>query len=349
MLSPTHPRRLFASIALGTMLPLLLATGCGPRVDPDKSFLIATATTGGTFYPVGVAIATLATRELGPQHGYHFNAITSSGSAENVSLLLGNEVDLALIQSLFGTMAWHGTGLYEGRPIRSLRALSLLWENVEQVVVLRRHAPTGTVDDLAGMHGQRLSIGDRWSGVEVSARTLLAALGHDAYRDFRIANLGFGPSSEALQNRRIAGMFIAGGIPTGAVTQAFATIGGDQLALLGFAPGHVERIRAQHPAWTPYTIPAGTYPGQTEAVTTLAQPNLLVARAGLADEAVYLLLRTIYARLDFLHAAHRATREMSLERAIDGLPLPLHAGAVRFYREQGMTIPAELLPPEVAP
>jgi TRAP transporter TAXI family solute receptor len=327
---------------------MLSGVGCGPRVDPEKSFLLATATTGGTFYPVGVAIATLATRELGPEHGYHFNAITSSGSAENISLLLGDEVDLAIVQSLFGTMAWQGTGLYDGRPIRSLRALSVLWENVEQIVVYRRHAPTGTVDDLAGMHGLRLSIGDRWSGVEVSARTLLAALGHDAYHDFRIANLGFGPSSEALQNRRIAGMFIAGGIPTGAITQAFATIGGDQLTLLAFAPEHIERIRARHPAWTAYTIPAGTYPGQTAPVTTLAQPNLLVTRAGLDAEAVYLLLRTVYGRIDFLQAAHRAAREMSLERALDGLPLPLHPGAVRFYREQGLPIPAELLPPEVA-
>ncbi len=326
---------------------LLLFASCEPPVPRERDLLIATATTGGTFYPVGVALATLMTQTLGDEEQVLASAITSSGSAENVSLLENDEVQLAILQALFGSMAWQGSGVYEGRPVRDLRGITMLWDNVEQVVVIRRFAETGTVDDLAGMAGQRVSLGSRWSGTEVSARTILTALGLEPGRTFDVMHLGYGPSANALQNRRIAGMFLAGGIPTGAVTQAMAALGPDNIAFLEFTDDHLERLRDQYPVWRRFVIPEETYPGQREPVRTLAQPNLLATTTQVDDDVVYLVLRTLWENLDFIQRQHAATREMKLETALDGLPLPLHPGAVRFYREAGVDVPDALLPPEM--
>jgi uncharacterized protein len=340
---PHAPRT--ARLAAALLILVAVAAACRTPVPRDRDLLIATATTGGTFYPVGVAMATLISHELGQTDQVLASAITSAGSAENVAMLANGEVQLAILQALFGSMAWQGTGVYEGRPVRELRALTMLWENVEQAVLLRRLAPTGTFADLGTLGGARLSIGSRWSGTEVSARTILSVLGWEPGTHFEPVYLEYGPSADALMNRRLGGMFLAGGIPTGAVTQAFAALGRDQVVLLEVTDAELARLRASYPVWERFVIPPGTYPGQETPVSTIAQPNILVTTDAVDEDVVYLALRTIWTHLDTLQRHHAATRTMRLDGAIDGLPLPLHAGAARFYREAGMAIPAHLEPP----
>lgn len=340
----TPPRR-----PLPILLPILLAlAACEPPVPRERDLLLTTATPGGTFYPVGVAMATLATRELAESDSILVSAVTSSGSAENLRMLETGEGQLAIVQALFASMAWQGSGRYEGRQVENLRSLAMLWDNVEQIVVLRRHAPNGCVTDLRQWDGQGFSLGPRWSGAEVSGRTILETLDIDPDQRFRLASLGYGPSADALQNRRIAGMFLAAGIPTAAVTQAFAGLGPEQVTLLDVPDAELERLRASHPVWRRFVIPADTYPGQSDAVATIAQPNVLVAAAEVEDEVIHRLLETIWNNLGFLQRQHAAARAMRLDRALEGLPAPLHPGAVRFYREAGLAIPDELLPPDAA-
>ena len=94
--------------------------------------------------------------------------------------------------------------------------------------------------------------------------------------------------------------------------------------------------------WTGYRIPAGTYPGQKADVDTIAQPNFLAVRADVPENDVYLITKTIYENLGFLRAIHKATNAMALEKAIAGLPAPLHPGAARYFREAGLDIPERL-------
>jgi uncharacterized protein len=329
--------------ALAALL-VVSAIGCRAPVPRERDLLIATATTGGTFYPVGVAMATLITHELGESEQILASAITSAGSAENVSMLMNGEVQLAILQALFGAMAWQGTGVYDGRATPQLRGLAMLWENVEQAVVVRRLATSGTLADLGRFERQRLSIGSRWSGTEVSTRTILSVLGWTPGVHFTPVYLEYGPSADALMNRRIAGMFLGGGVPTGAVTQTFAALGSDQVVLLEVTDDQLVQLRASYPVWQRFVIPAGTYPGQEEPVRTIAQPNILVTTSDVDDEVIYLVLKTIWDNMGTLHRHHAATRTMHLDRAVEGLPVPLHPGAVRFYREAGITIPDDLLP-----
>jgi TRAP transporter TAXI family solute receptor len=95
--------------------------------------------------------------------------------------------------------------------------------------------------------------------------------------------------------------------------------------------------------WTRYVIPVGTYPSQTKAINTIAQPNFLAARADVDEDAVYQITKAIYENLPFLNAIHGATKVMAVEKAIAGLPMPLHPGAARYYKEVGILIPPRLL------
>jgi TRAP transporter TAXI family solute receptor len=217
----------------------------------------------------------------------------------------------------------------------------MLWQNVEQFTVYNEHAKTGNVMDLKDLYGKRFSIGGRNSGSRVSAETIMKALDID-YSKMDVQYLGFGPSSTALQDGKIVGMNTPSGPPTSAVTNVFATIGADKVKVLEFNGDNLKKIEKSYPVWTPFVIKAGTYPGQKSDIHTIAQPNLLVVTKDTPEETVYLLTKTIYENLPFLQSVHKATKAMSLQKAIAGLPMPLHPGAAKYYREQGIKIPASL-------
>jgi TRAP transporter TAXI family solute receptor len=321
---------------------LLFTTTNNSFAQEKRAYVIATASPGGTYYPVGVAIATLVTDKLG-KDGISMSAITSAGSGENVQLLKNHEVDFAILQGLFGSMAWQGKGKYEGKPEKEMRAVTMLWENVEHFVVYKEFAPTNNIMDLNNLKGEKFSIGKRGSGTETSGKTILTALGFNPEKDFRLEHMGYSASATALQDRRVLGMNIPAGPPVSAITQAFATIGADKITVLEFTDDQLKQIDSHFPVWSRYVIPAETYPGQTKPINTIAQPNFLAVRPDISDEDVYKILETIYSNLDFLHNMHKATYAMKLERAINGLPVPLHPGAVKFYKDKGFKIPDNLI------
>jgi len=308
----------------------------------EQKYVIATASTGGTYYPVGVGIATIASLKLAKKEKMTFSAITSAGSGENVDMLEKGEVDFAILQGLFGSMAWQGKAKYEGKPKKNLRSVSMLWQNVEQFTVKSDHAKTGNIMDLKNLYGERFSIGGRSSGSRVSAETILSSLGVD-FNKMNIQYLGYTPSSTALQDGKVQGMNTPSGPPTSAVTNAFASIGAKNIKVLDFDSKNLKAINDNYPVWTPFTIKAGTYPGQKMDINTIAQPNLLVVTKDTPVRTVYLLTKTVYENLPFLNTVHKATKAMSIQKAIAGLPMPLHPGAAKFYKEQGITIPTNLM------
>jgi len=306
-----------------------------------QKYVIATASTGGTYYPVGVGIATIASLKLAKKEKMTFSAITSAGSGENVDMLEKGEVDFAIVQGLFGSMAWQGKAKYEGKAKKNLRSVSMLWQNVEQFTVKSEYATTGNIMDLKNLYGERFSIGGRNSGSRVSAQTILSSLGID-YNKMNVQYLGYTPSSTALQDGKVQGMNTPSGPPTSAVTNVFASIGAKNIKVLEFNKSNLTAINNNYPVWTPFTIKAGTYPGQTKDIKTIAQPNLLVVTKDTPERTVYLLTKSIYENLPFLNTVHKATKAMSLQKAIAGLPMPLHPGAAKYYKEQGIIIPASL-------
>ncbi len=314
------------------------------RAQEERNYLLATATTGGTYYPVGVAISTLTKVKLQPKYKIGMSAINSAGSGENIKLLRDNEVQFAILQGLFGYYAWNGKGPLENDgPQKELRSVSMLWQNVEHFTILADKAKTGTIADLENLKGERMALGARNSGTIGSNKFLLGNLGIDAEESFELVYGGYGPSADALQNGQIAGLGIPGGAPTGAITRVMAAMG-DKIKILDFTNEQAKKADGGFELYTRYVIKAGTYPGQTEDINTIAQPNFLAVRADVDEEAVYMITKTIYENLPFLNAIHKATSVMALEKALAGLPMPLHPGAAKYFQEVGLEIPARLMP-----
>ena len=164
----------------------------------------------------------------------------------------------------------------------------------------------------------------------------------DVEKDFDLLYAGYGPTAEAMQNGQIVGASIPAGVPVGAVTQLAAAMG-DGVKLLSLTEEQMAKADGGMGLWTPYEIPGGTYPGQDETVMTIAQPNFLAVRDDVPEEHVYLFTKTVYENLPFLNAIHPATKAMAIEKAIAGLPMPLHPGAARYYKEVGIEIPDNLM------
>jgi TRAP transporter TAXI family solute receptor len=339
-----RPRRaIFSFLLAGSLAVAAVAAGKDARAQEERSYLLATASTGGTYYPVGVALSTLVKVKLQPTQKIGMSAINSAGSGENVKLLRENEAQFAILQGLFGYYAWNGKGPVEADgPQKNLRAVSMLWQNVEQFVIRAEHAKTGTVADLAGLKGERMALGKKNSGTIGSNRTLLGNLGIDIEKDYELVYAGYGPSADAVQNGQVAGMGTPAGVPAGAVTKLFAAMG-DEATMLSFTPEQAEQADGGLGLWTPYTIAAGTYAGLDKEVVTIAQPNFLAVRADVDEDAVYQITKTMYENLPFLLAIHKATKAMSIEKAIAGLPMPLHPGALKYYQEVGLEVPDKLI------
>ncbi|MEP6433992.1 MAG: TAXI family TRAP transporter solute-binding subunit, partial [Lentilitoribacter sp.] len=174
----------------------------------SKDYVLNTASTGGTYHPVGTAISTLSKVKLLPKEKFSLTAVNSAGSGANVQALGAGTADFAILQGLFGSYAVTGTGPIT-EPQTNLRSVTMLWQNVEQFVVAAEKAATGTVDDLKALKGMSMGMGRQNSGTIGSNKVLLSGLGLDIDSDFELVYAGYGPTADALAN----GQAVGAGIP----------------------------------------------------------------------------------------------------------------------------------------
>ncbi|MDX1580360.1 MAG: TAXI family TRAP transporter solute-binding subunit, partial [Alphaproteobacteria bacterium] len=163
------------------LLGFFALAGCGDGPDGssrDKSYILTTASTGGTYYPVGVGISTLVKLKLAETHNISLSAINSAGSGENIKLMRSGEAQFALVQGLYGVWASTGQGAY-GRygPQLNLRSMTMLWPNVEHFVLHRDYVKTGTLEDLKRLEGAKFAVGNRNSGASQSTQMIFDQLG----------------------------------------------------------------------------------------------------------------------------------------------------------------------------
>ncbi|WP_420409943.1 TAXI family TRAP transporter solute-binding subunit [Hoeflea sp.] len=320
----------------------LLALSATATVAQDaKDYVLNTASTGGTYHPVGTAISTLTKVKLLPKEGFSLTAVNSAGSGANVQAMGAGTADFAILQGLYGSYAATGTGPIT-EPQDNLRSVTMLWQNVEQFVVAAENVKSGTVSDLVELKGMSAGMGSQNSGTIGSNRVLLEGLGINIDEDFELVYAGYGPTTDAMANGQVAAAGIPSGPPTGAITKLMASNEG-KFTILDVTDEELAKMDGGRDLWVPYTIAAGTYPGQENDINTIAQPNFLAVNADVDEEHVYLLTKTMYENLGFLTAIHPATKAMAVEKAMAGLPVPLHPGAARYYKEVGLDIPERLM------
>ncbi|WP_264841640.1 TAXI family TRAP transporter solute-binding subunit [Caldinitratiruptor microaerophilus] len=318
-----------ALVVLGGLYARRPAQPASPPASLPPAVRIATATPAGVYYPLGQAMARVLEQRLGRR----FVALATAGTPENVDLLARGEAEIAFGQSGIVYYAVNAAGPLSGRPRQTaVRGLTYLYPNVIHVLAREGSGVTRVAD----MAGRPLAPGPRDSATEINARELLEVYGlrYGEGGNTEALYLGYGESVEALARGKADAAVIAGGVPTPAVVDALSS---GVARLIGLEEDRVRALIARHPWYAPYTIPAGTYPGQSEPVRTVAVSNILICRADLPDDLTYDVVRTLYAESDELARAHPAGR-LQLTAALRGITgvVPLHPGAARFFREAGI-------------
>ena len=307
-----------------TLLFGMLALIAAPAASAQERMSIATGGTGGVYYPYGGGLAEMLGDEL---PDYAFTAEVTSASVDNMYLIDSGDADLAFVLSDTAYAAAQGEDPFE-EPVNAM-SLVTLYNNFTQVVV---NADSGieSVEDLAGM---RVSTGSPGSGTEVIALRLLEVAGVSV-DDIEQEQLGASESASALGDGQIDAFFWSGGLPTAAITDLAATPN-TNIALLDTSE-HVDAMKEQFGQfYTVDTIPAETYPNQTEPVDTIVVPNILVVHGDFDEQLAYDIVKTMFENKDQLVAVHPAGNALTLETAMASEALPYHPGALRYFEEQG--------------
>lgn len=324
--------RVVSALLLGAC-SILGVTGCAPG-DRPEIMALATAGTGGVYYVLGGSIAELWSQEL-PERS--FVAEVTGGSVENLSLLLGGEVEVGFSMGTNAVRAYRGTGSFEGREPGQVRALAALYPNVLQLVTLEG---TG-VESLDDLLGRRVSVGAPGSGTEVGARTLLEGNGI-SYDEFEPQRLNFNETANALRDGSIDAGFLSVGPPTSAIMDLASA---RPVRFVPITEDEVQATADLDPTVRRHVMSAGTYPGQEADVQTLSTPNVLVVRADMEEGLAYDLARTLFEGRSELAGVHPAARNITPEYTLDVSPLPLHPGTIRYLEEAGNEIPEHLIAP----
>lgn len=285
---------------------------------------LVTGGTAGTYYPLGGAMANIWT-----QAGVASVTAESSGaSVENIRLLGNKKADLALVQNDVADFALNGIELFKDGAIE-VGGIAILYPEVIQIVA---SADSG-IKSLTDLKGKRVGVGAAGSGTEADFRLMLDAIGM-TYKDLGAAQyLSFAESAQAFKDRKIDAAVVVAGVPNPAI-QDITTL--QDIVIVPVAGDEADTIKNKYGFFAKTTIPANTYKGQAEAVDTVAVLATLVCRTDLDTELVYNLTKTLFEKQAELGQAHAKGKELSKENALDGLTVPLHSGAEKYFKEVGV-------------
>ncbi len=294
--------------------------GCGQ----NQSLIIATGGTSGTYYPLGGGIAQIIENNTDMKA----QAQTTGASVENMRYIASEEVDLAFTQTDIADYAVKGVEMFD-KPVANLRAIATLYPETIQIV-LPGDSAIATVADLKG---KRVSVGAPGSGTELNAKQILEVYGL-TFEDLDAQHLSFGDSSQSIQDGQLDAAFVTAGAPTAAVSELSATKG---VKILSLEQDKIDQLISQYPFYTLDVVPAGTYAGQDQEVTTVAVKAMLVARDGLSEEQVYNITKALFENLDKLVSINAKAELIKLDTALQGVSLEVHPGAAKYFEEQGIS------------
>ncbi|CUA84828.1 TRAP transporter solute receptor, TAXI family [Chelatococcus sambhunathii] len=286
---------------------------------------VLTGGTSGVYYPLGVALSKIYAEKI-PDTRPSVQA--TKASVENLNLLQQGKGEIAFALGDSVKLAWEGDteAGFKGK-LDKLRGVTAIYPNFIQIVASKESG----IKTLADLKGKRLSVGAPKSGTELNARAILEAAGL-GYNDLgKVEYLPFAESVELMKNRQLDATLQSAGLGVASIRDLAASV---DITVVEIPADVVEKVGAPYIAGT---IPAGTYNGQTGDVPTAAVVNFLVTRADVSDDLVYAMTKTIYENLDQLAAAHSAAKSIKLENALGGMPVPLHPGAERFFKEKGVS------------
>ncbi|MFV2196570.1 TAXI family TRAP transporter solute-binding subunit [Nocardiopsis sp. LOL_012] len=296
---------------------------------------IVTGGTTGVYFQVGGVLANTITDGVEGQSG---SAETTGASVENLRLLGSGEADIAIAQGDAVSEAFEGRNDFEGRAVQSY-ALAVLYPNVFHAVSLEGNAVELGLECFSDIVDTRYSVGAVGSGNEATTTNVFSAL-EISTSDIEIQQLGYADTDSALRNDQLdAGSWVVGEGHAG--LSELATT--EDVHLIPMCDEEVSVITAATNSYTEHTIPGGTYPGVEGDVQTIAVWNLMVVSGDFNEQQAYDITSAMFDNIDDFVAAYAPGEEYMVPETILNSPVPVHPGAARFYEEQGVELPEDLL------
>ena len=285
---------------------------------------VLTGGTSGVYYPLGVALSEIYGEKI---EGVRAQVQATKASVENLNLLQAGRGEIGFSLGDSVQMAWEGN-TEAGFPgkLDKLRGIAGIYPNYIQIVASQESG----VKTLADLKGKSLSVGAPKSGTEINARAIFEAAGM-SYDDLgKTEYLPFAESVELIKNRQLDATLQSAGLGVASIRDLSTSL---PINVVAVPAADVEKIGAPY---LPVVIPAGTYDGQTEDVPTAAVGNFLITHVDVPEETAYQMTKLLFENLDRLSAAHAAAKAIDPKKALDGMPVPLHPGAERYYKEIGL-------------
>ncbi len=325
--------------------------GAAALAEEPRFFRIGTAATGGSFFEIGGLIAgAISSPAEGPPcerggscgvRGLVAVAQATPGSIENLRLINSGQIESGFAQADLAGWAYRGVNLFaEVGTLQHLRAIASLFPAAAHLVV-RADSPINSLADLAG---KTVSVGEAGSGSAADAAVLLTAAGLDQ-KDVTRKNLRPGPAAEELKAGTLDAFFLVGGYPVPAIRDLAAAL---PIRLVPIEGKIIDALKKDFSFYYLSEIPAGSYPGIDVDTPSLGFSALWLVNADIDSNLVYAITRSLWhpTTAKLFAALDPIGKRIRPERALDGLSVPLHPGAARFYREAGM--PVDSTPEAVA-
>ncbi|MFV8827305.1 TAXI family TRAP transporter solute-binding subunit [Alkalihalobacterium sp. APHAB7] len=253
-------------------------------------------------------------------------SLSSTSSVATIYDIVDGHADLAVIRNDLAYFASHGFYLFEGDvPITGFHGLATLYPEVIHIVV-RPESGIQTVDDLVG---KRVAVGNRDSVLEVNAKQILNIHGI-TYEDFEEKYMDRTEIAEELQSGKIDAAFISAGLEMGEgkVLKELS----DDVDFISVNEEKIQELQAKYPYYVSYTISKDWYE-TTSDVTTLAIKAMLIVNSSVDEDLVYEMTRAMFENLEQFNN-DRLGLQITLDGALDGMPLDVHLGAERYFNEQ---------------
>ncbi len=311
----------------GALLACAMAVTAGAgatAAKADQFINILTGGTAGVYYPLGVALAKIYGDKI---DGARTQVQSTKGSVENLNLLQAGKGEFALTLGDSLKLAWAGDADAGFKTkLDKIRGIAAVYPNYIQIVASQESG----IKSLADLKGKSLSVGAPKSGTELNTRAILAAAGM-SYKDLgKTEYLPFAESVELIKNRQLDATLQSAGLGVASIRDLASSL---PIQVVSVPEDMVAKLGAPYIA---ATIPANTYNGQTENVATVAVVNFAVTHVDVPEETVYQMTKQMFENLPDMVAAHKAAAAIKLEKALEGMPVPLHPGAARYYKEKGL-------------
>ncbi len=313
-------KKLLAILLAVAMLFSLAACG-------SSTMTMGTGSPTGTYYAYGGIIGQYITNNA----GITVNAVSTGGSKDNIQGIDAGDYQLGTVQSDVMHYAWNGTRSFEeDGKIESFRTVAGLYAEAVQLVTVNPD-----IKSVADLKDKKVSIGAPGSGVYFNAVDVLAAAGLTE-KDIKPQYQNFDESADALKDGKIDAAFIVAGAPTPAITELSMTNADTRIVPID---GDIaKKLMEDNTFYSVYKIPANTYKNQAEDIESVTVKATLIVNADASEDDVYNLTAAIFENIESITKEHAKGAELSLENATDGLTVPFHSGAAKYFKEKGIEV-----------